>query len=157
MNRDAGIIDAMRRTETVSFPPLSPRMSYGRMRMALYDVAPELNVSSALLPGILDGIYCLETNTILIDRRIAYTRKRCTLVHELVHWRHGDDTTSGCMGGKMERRCRRETAILLIDPAEYALAERNVRWRPLPRWPPNSTSPSKSSKTTGRLLYEHVR
>ena len=75
MNRDAGIIDAMRRTETVSFPPLSPRMSYGRMRMALYDVAPELNVSSALLPGILDGIYCLETNTILIDRRIAYTRK----------------------------------------------------------------------------------
>lgn len=72
----------------------------------------------------LDGIYCLATNTVLIDRRITYTRKRCALVHELVHWRHGDDTSNGCNGGKLEQRCRRETAILLIDPAEYALAER---------------------------------
>lgn len=63
-------------------------------------------------------------DTILIDRRITYTRKRCTLVHELVHWRHGDDTTHGCLGGKNERRCRRETAMLLINSAEYALAER---------------------------------
>lgn len=72
----------------------------------------------------LDGVYCLSTNTVLIDRRITYTRKRCALVHELVHWRHGDDTTHGCLGGKNERRCRRETAMLLINSAEYALAER---------------------------------
>ena len=51
-------------------------MSYGQMRMALYDVAPDLHVASAWLPG------------------------------------------------KLEQRCRRETAILLINPAEYALAER---------------------------------
>lgn len=63
-------------------------------------------------------------DTILIDRRITYTRKRCALVHELVHWQHGDDTSNGCRGGKLEQRCRRETAILLINPAEYALAER---------------------------------
>ena len=63
-------------------------------------------------------------DTILIDRRITYTRKRCALVHELVHWQHGDDTTHGCIGGKNERRCRRETAMLLINPVEYALAER---------------------------------
>ena len=50
--------------------PLSPRMSYGQMRMALYDVAPDLHVASAWLPGKLDGIYCLATNTVLIDRRI---------------------------------------------------------------------------------------
>ena len=80
--------------------PLSPRMSYGQMRMALYDVAPDLHVASARLPGKLDGVYCLSTNTVLIDRRITYTRKRCALVHELVHWRHGDDTTHGCLGGK---------------------------------------------------------
>lgn len=66
--------------------PLSPRMSYGQMRMALYDVAPDLHVASAWLPGKLDGIYC--------------------------------------RGGKLEQRCRHETAILLINPAEYALAER---------------------------------
>ena len=75
-------------------------------------------------PANSTGIYCLATNTVLIDRRITYTRKRCALVHELVHWRHGDDTSNGCNGGKLEQRCRRETAILLIDPAEYALAER---------------------------------
>ncbi|TCE40330.1 hypothetical protein MCC10042_0949 [Bifidobacterium longum subsp. longum] len=79
--------------------PLSPRMSYGQMRMALYDVAPDLHVASAWLPGKLDGIYCLATNTVLIDRRITYTRKRCALVHELVHWQHGDDTSNGCRGG----------------------------------------------------------
>lgn len=104
--------------------PVSPRMNYGQMRMALYKVAPDLQVSSALLPGTLDGIYCLATNTALIDRRITYVRKRCALVHELVHWRHGDDTSDGCAGSKIERRCRRETAMLLINPAGYALAER---------------------------------
>lgn len=104
--------------------PLSPRMSYGQMRMALYQVAPDLHVASARLPGILDGIYCLATNTVLIDRRITYTRKRCALVHELVHWQHGDDTSDGCAGSRIERRCRRETAMLLINPTAYALAER---------------------------------
>lgn len=104
--------------------PISPRMSYGQIRMALYQVAPDLHVASTRLPGKLDGIYCLTTNTVLIDRRITYTRKRCALVHELVHWQHGDDTTHGCIGGKNERRCRHETARLLINPAEYALAER---------------------------------
>lgn len=112
--------------------PLSPRMSYGQMRMALYTVAPDLHVASARLPGKLDGLYCLATNTVLIDRRITYTRKRCALVHELVHWRHGDDTTHGCLGGKNERRCRRETAMLLINSAEYALAERMYDGNPLP-------------------------
>lgn len=57
--------------------PISPRMSYGQIRMALYQVAPDLHVASTRLPGKLDGIYCLATNTVLIDRRITYTRKRC--------------------------------------------------------------------------------
>lgn len=30
-------------------------MSYGQMHMALYNVAPDLQVSSAQLPGKLDG------------------------------------------------------------------------------------------------------
>ena len=85
-------------------------------------------------------------DTILIDRRITYTRKRCTLVHELVHWAHDDDTSKGCEGSRIERRCRRRTALLLIDPAEYALAERMYGGNPT-KWPASSTSPSKSSKT----------
>ena len=113
--------------------PLSPRMSYGQMRMALYQVAPDLHVASARLPGKLDGVYCLSTNTVLIDRHITYPRHRCALVQELVHWRHGDDTTHGCLGGKNERRCRRETAMLLINSAEYALAERMYDGNPYQR------------------------
>ena len=35
--------------------PSSPRMSYGQMRMILYQVAPDLHVASARLPGKLDG------------------------------------------------------------------------------------------------------
>lgn len=136
--------------------PLSPRMSYGQMRMALYQVAPDLHVASARLPGRLDGVYCLSTNTVLIDRRITYTRKRCTLVHELVHWRHGDDTTSGCMGGKMERRCRRETAILLIDPAEYALAERMYDGDPY-QMAAELNVTVQIIEDYRALLYEHVR
>ena len=135
--------------EPASLLPLSAHMSYGQMRMALYTVAPDLHVASARLPGKLDGIYCLATNTVLIDRRITYTRKRCTLVHELVHWAHDDDTSKGCEGSRIERRCRRRTALLLIDPAEYALAERMYGGNPT-KWPASSTSPSKLSKTTDK-------
>ena len=118
--------------------PLSPRMSYGQMRMALYQVAPDLHVASARLPGKLDGVYCLSTNTVLIDRRITYTRKRCALVHELVHWRHGDDTTHGCLGGKT-------SGAAGARPPCCSSTQPNTPWRnecttatPI-RWPPNST------------------
>ena len=60
---------------------------------------------------------------ILIDRRLTYTAKRCTLAHELLHWRHGD-TDCANNSSKVEIRTRRQTARLLIDPAELALAER---------------------------------
>lgn len=45
-----------------------------------------------------------------------------TLAHELAHARHHD---RGCdpNGSKAERRARRETALRLINPTEYAIAE----------------------------------
>ena len=60
---------------------------------------------------------------ILIDRRLTYTAKRCVLTHELLHWKHGDD---GCANdrSKQERRCRTQTALLLVDQVELALLER---------------------------------
>lgn len=60
---------------------------------------------------------------ILIDRRLTYTAKRCVLTHELLHWKHGDD---GCANdrSKQERRCRTQTALLLVNPTELALLER---------------------------------
>lgn len=98
--------------------PAPVRANYGPMRMRLYETAPELTVGSELLDDGLCGVYDRESDVILIDRRMTYTRKRCTLVHELVHRAHGDDDHT------REHRCRMQTAGLLIDPAEYALAER---------------------------------
>lgn len=87
------------------------------MRMRLYETAPELTVASALLPGDLNGVYDSVNDVILIDRRMTYTRKRCTLVHELVHRHYGD------AGHGRESRCRARTACQLIDMDEYARVE----------------------------------
>lgn len=101
--------------------PITRAMTYGQMRKALYD--SPVTIASALLPEGMWGAYCESTQAILIDRRLTYTAKRCTLVHELLHWKHGD---TGCSNdrSKQERRARRETASLLIDPVELAMLER---------------------------------
>lgn len=108
---------------TTSLPdlPIDRRMTYGAMRRAI--IGLPVTASSAILPDGLWGCYDNETHVILIDRRLTYTAKRCTLVHELLHWRHGDD---GCANdrSKQERRCRTQTALLLIDPIELAALER---------------------------------
>ena len=107
---------------TTSLPdlPIDRRMTYGAMRRAI--VGLPVTVSSAILPDGLWGCYDASNSVILIDRRLTYTAKRCVLTHELLHWRHGD---TGCSNNssKLERRARRQTARLLIDPAELALAE----------------------------------
>lgn len=107
---------------TTSLPdlPIDRRMTYGAMRRAI--IGLPVTVSSAILPDGLWGCYDAENHVILIDRRLTYTAKRCTLVHELLHWRHGD---TGCSNdsSKLERRARRETALTLIDPLRYGMLE----------------------------------
>ncbi|KFI56549.1 ImmA/IrrE family metallo-endopeptidase [Bifidobacterium callitrichos] len=97
--------------------PVDTHLNYGPMRMRLYGAAPKLKVMSALLPDDLEGLYRFSTDVILIDRTMTYTRKRCTLVHELVHRAYGD------MGHCRELRCRIQTARRLIDERDYARAE----------------------------------
>lgn len=107
---------------TTSLPdlPIDRRMTYGAMRRAI--VGLPVTVSSDILPNGLWGCYDAENHVILIDRRLTYAAKRCTLVHELLHWRHGD---TGCSNdsSKLERRARRETALTLIDPLRYGMLE----------------------------------
>lgn len=107
---------------TTSLPdlPIDRRMTYGAMRRAI--IGLPVTVSSAILPNGLWGCYDNENRVILIDRRLTYAAKRCTLVHELLHWRHGD---TGCSNdsSKLERRARRETALTLIDPLRYGMLE----------------------------------
>lgn len=101
--------------------PINRNMTYGDMRRAIIHLP--VTVSSAILPNGLWGCYDNETHVILIDRRLTYTAKRCTLVYELLHWKHGD---TGCSNdcSKQERRCRTQTALLLVNPTELALLER---------------------------------
>ena len=107
---------------TTSLPdlPIDRRMTYGAMRRAITGLP--VTVSSAILPDGLWGCYDSENRVILIDRRLTYAAKRCTLVHELLHWWHGD---TGCSNdsSKLERRARRETALTLIDPLRYGMLE----------------------------------
>ena len=72
--------------------PLNLRDTYGHVRMAIYGAGLDVEIRSAdHLPNGMMGCYSERTRTILIDRRLPYVAKRCTLVHELVHWSHGDD------------------------------------------------------------------
>lgn len=102
--------------------PVSRDMTYGDMRRATANLP--IIIASAELPGDLWGIYSDKDKAIIIDRRLTYTAKRCTLVHELIHWWHGDADCYMAAKVKHERRTRAETARLLVDAHEYALAER---------------------------------
>ena len=100
---------------------LTSRMTYGQMRRQADDL--DVTIASASLPGNMEGCYDRSSNTILIDRGMTYTQKRCTLLHELIHWAHKDSTKNGLFGTRVEHRTRRETALKLIDPLEYRTAE----------------------------------
>ena len=93
-------------------------MTYGAMRRAI--IGLPVTVSSAILPDGLWGCYDAATEVILIDRRLTYTAKRCTLVHELLHWRHGDTSCDHVARSREEHRARRETALTLIDHSATA-------------------------------------
>lgn len=96
--------------------------TYGRMRMALYQLAPSLVVQSTVLNGRLMGCYDAQLEAITIDRDMILDYKKCALVHELAHWVYDDDSRPP-YGGKREREARRLTAETLIRPDAYRQAE----------------------------------
>lgn len=101
--------------------PITWDMTYSQMRYAV-DNLP-VTIESRPLPHNICGLYDAETNLILIDPRMTYAQKRSTLVHELIHWAHGDTGCNPMSNGKEEARARREAARMLIDPEKYAEAE----------------------------------
>ncbi|WP_258333153.1 hypothetical protein [Bifidobacterium asteroides] len=100
---------------------LTSTMTYGQMHR--YADTLNVTIGSALLPEGMTGFYDEATRTILIDRQLIYCQKRCTLVHELIHWQHADATKDGVYGSRLENRTRRETALKLVNPLEYQTAE----------------------------------
>lgn len=97
-------------------------VTYGAMRWIAADLG--VTVSSALLPHGITGLYRESDQRIVIDRSMTYRQKRCTLAHELMHWKHGDVSCSIGCSCRNEHRARMATAIALIDVDEYATVER---------------------------------
>ncbi len=75
------------------------------------------------LPDGLCGAWHDASRTIFLHDRLNQRQRRCTLCHELIHARHHDPGCGSQYGMKCERRCRRETALALISPVDYATAE----------------------------------
>ena len=82
-----------------------------------------VRVEERRLAGDRCGIYYDPLRLIIIDERLAGFQRRCTLCHELIHARHHDPGCGSQYGVKCERRCRRETALALISPVDYGMAE----------------------------------
>ena len=82
-----------------------------------------VRVEERRLAGDRCGIYYDPLRLIIIDERLAGFQRRCTLCHELIHARHHDPGCGTRYGAKCERRCRRETALALISPVDYGMAE----------------------------------
>jgi Zn-dependent peptidase ImmA (M78 family) len=71
----------------------------------------------------VQGAYDADMGMILVSDRLSDVQRRCVLAHEISHARHHD---RGCVGpgSSVERRADREAACLLVNPGEYAAAER---------------------------------
>ncbi|PWG66675.1 ImmA/IrrE family metallo-endopeptidase [Bifidobacterium callitrichidarum] len=102
--------------------PVNGRMSYDQMLQAL-DHTDVHVTEDVIRDEHLTGVYDEDLKTILIDSRMTNVQKRCTLVHELVHWKHGDQGCSSWLGQHEENRAQQETALLLISPDAYRRAE----------------------------------
>lgn len=83
-----------------------------------------VRVVETRLPGDVCGLYSESRLLVLVDSGMADWQKRCALVHELVHWEHGDTSCSWMQRSRVEARARREAARLLIPVEDYARAER---------------------------------
>lgn len=82
-----------------------------------------LKVLESDIPGTTCGLYCDRLNTICLADWLNDRQRLCTLCHELVHAKYRDLGCGTRFGVKCERRARRETALTLISPVEFAMAE----------------------------------
>lgn len=102
--------------------PINRGMTYEQMLDAV-ETQP-VHVIEATLDDDTSGLYCEAVQTIIIDEHMTDVQKRCSLTHELFHWLHADDSHAEYGKSHAEWRVRRETAMFLIDPADYVQAER---------------------------------
>ena len=82
-----------------------------------------LTIVSYRLPRDTCGLYDDRRKLILLADWLNQRQRRCMLCHELIHAKHHDSGCGTQYGLKCERRCRRETALVLISPVNYGMVE----------------------------------
>ncbi len=82
-----------------------------------------LRVEEDCLPRGMNGYYCDALGLIVLHDKLNARQRLCTLQHELIHAHYHDIGCGSIAGLKAELRARRETALTLISPIEYQLAE----------------------------------
>ena len=117
----------------LSFSPVfisfSRKKREGKMKRITIDAserqaeAMHVKVLEADMPGTTCGLYCDRLRTIWLADWLNDRQRLCTLCHELVHASYRDVGRGTQFSRKCERRARRETALTLIDPLSYGVAE----------------------------------
>lgn len=80
-------------------------------------------VEEDCLPRGMNGYYCDALGLIVLHDKLNARQRLCTLQHELIHAHYHDIGCGSVIGLRAELRARRETALKLISPVEYQLAE----------------------------------
>lgn len=108
-------------------PPNNTKGTMSRITIDVLECQDEamgLKVLESDIPGTTCGLYCDRLRTIWLADWLNDRQRLCTLCHELVHAKYRDLGCGTRFGVKCERRARRETALMLISPSEFAMAER---------------------------------
>ena len=82
-----------------------------------------LRVEEDCLPRGMNGYYCDALGLIVLHDKLNARQRLCSLLHELIHAHYHDTGCGSVIGLRAELRARRETALTLISPVEYRLAE----------------------------------
>ena len=108
-------------------PPTNTKGTMSRITIDVLERQAEamhVRILETDMPGITCGLYCERLNTIWLADWLNDRQRLYTLCHELVHAKYRDLGCGTRFGVKCEHRARRETALTLISPSEFAMAER---------------------------------
>lgn len=92
---------------------------------ALLAGLPNLTLEITRLNDDEMGRWVPHRQAILLDDRLDQAERRCTLVHELIHYLSGDEILAPELAAAQERLCRDRAARVLISLSALADA---LRW-----------------------------
>lgn len=110
------------RAETDAKPGQWSTLDYA----TLTEMAENLNIRVRERPfgnRKINGVYSDAERMIIINQGKLEHQKRCAMAHEIVHALRHDPGCSSLFGSEAEKHTRLDTAVSLLDPREYSVAE----------------------------------